>query len=63
MATDRILEDKMGAEQAKAQGPAIKSQVNTVLDVLSVLRRITGETYEEDGAMVTHTLTEIRDLD
>ncbi|MCX7425860.1 MAG: hypothetical protein NTW96_09620 [Planctomycetia bacterium] len=63
MATDRILEDKMGAEQVKAQAPAIKSQVNTVLDVLSVLRHITSETYEEDGVMVTHTLTEIRDLD
>ena len=52
----------MGADEAKAQAPAIKSQVNTVLDVLSVLRRITSETYEENGVMVTHTLTEIRDV-
>lgn len=42
---------------------SIRSQVNTVLEVLKVLRTITGESYFEDGALVTHTLVEIRDIE
>ena len=63
LATDEILRNKMGDDAVKTQSPGIKKQVHTVLDVLSVLRRVTSETYVKDGVTVTHTRTEIRDVD
>lgn len=45
-----------------AQPDSIRSQVHTVLEVLKVLRSVTSESYFEDGALVTHTLTRIRDV-
>jgi len=45
-----------------AQAGGISAQVHTLLDVLKVFRTITGESYFEDGAMVSHTLLEIRDV-
>jgi len=56
-----ISEDS--SEQEKAQAESIVEQVHTVLDVLKVLRTVTAETHFDRGAMITHTLTEIRDLD
>lgn len=49
----------LGEEQQKP----IAQQVHTGLEVIQVLRSITGETYLEDGALVSHTLTEIRDVE
>ena len=37
-------------------------QVHTVLDVLKVLRTISNESFFENGALVSHTLVEIRDV-
>jgi hypothetical protein len=42
---------------------AILPQVRTVLKVLKVIPSITGESYLEDHALVTHTLVEVRDID
>jgi hypothetical protein len=39
------------------------AQVQTVMDVLKVFRRITSEVYMEDGATVTHSLAEIKDIE
>ena len=63
LATDEILRDKMGDDAVKTQSPGIKKQVHTVLDVLSAVRRITAKTYVKNGVTVTHTQTEIRDID
>ena len=51
------------SEAPQAQTDAIKSQVHTVMELLSVLRCVTSETYVKDGVIVIHTLTEIRDVD
>ncbi len=40
----------------------LPAQVHTLLDVLKVIRHYTSATYLEDGAWVTHGLTEIQDL-
>lgn len=63
-ATGQILDqsNKADDESAKQQRQAIESQVHTVLDVLKVLRRLTGESYIEENAMVTHTVTEWQDV-
>jgi len=63
LAVDKILEKKLGPDAPEAQTQAIKSQVQTAVELLSVLRSITSESYFEDDVMVTHTLAEIRDLD
>jgi hypothetical protein len=41
----------------------IAQQVHTGLDVLKVVRSISAESYLEDGVLVTHTLTEMRDVE
>ncbi len=41
----------------------VLDQVDTVLEVLKCLRRVTSRTYVEDGATVRHTVTEYRDLE
>jgi hypothetical protein len=50
-------------EQAKPRKATVMDQVRVVLKVLTVIPSITGETYADGGALVTHTLTEIRDID
>ncbi len=40
----------------------IESQVHIVTDVLKSLRRLSNETYFEDGVMVNHGLAEIHDV-
>ncbi len=47
----------------KPRKAGVLDQVRVVLKVLGVVQSITGETYQEDGALVTHTLVEIRDID
>ncbi len=49
-------------EDIEAQYQIIEPQLGTLVEVLSVVRDITSETYFEDGVMVTHILTEIRDV-
>ncbi len=50
-------------EQPKPRKASVMDQVRVVLKVLTVIPSITGESYLEGGALVTHTLTEIRDID
>jgi hypothetical protein len=45
------------------QAAAVRQHVHAVVEVLKVLRAVTGESYFEDGAMVTHSIIEIRDLE
>jgi hypothetical protein len=51
----------MAGEQAKAVED-LPGQVRTVLEVLKVFRSYSSATYVEDGALVTHGETVIRDL-
>jgi hypothetical protein len=60
---DYALENIPGlADAGEDQRKAVADQVHTALEVLKVMRSITGETYFEDNALVTHTLVEIRDV-
>jgi len=52
-----------GERVPEAEQAGIVSQVHTVLEVLKVLRCVTSEDYFEDGALVNHTLVEIRDIE
>ena len=49
-------------EQSDGDDPSVARQVETVLEVLKVIGKITGESYFEDNVLVTHTLIEIRDV-
>ncbi len=49
-----------GSEEEEA---ATVSQVQTVVDVLKVIRKVTSESRFEDDVLVTHTLLEIRDVE
>ena len=63
MAAEKVIEQKLGPGAPETQTDAIKQQVHTVLELLSVLRCVTSETYLEDGVIVVHALAEIRDVD
>jgi len=66
LATREIVKEQLAggdADTAKAKLPEVADQVHTVLKVLKVVRTVTSESYFKDGALVTHTLTEIRDID
>jgi hypothetical protein len=52
-----------GGDTESEEYRSIVSQVDTVLDVLQCLRTISAVTYEETGALVTHTKVVGRDLD
>ncbi len=57
---------KQSAEQKgldETQQKMIGDQVRVGLEVLQAIRVITSEAYFEDGALVGHTLTEIRDVE
>jgi hypothetical protein len=58
-AVDQIMAER--GSDADAKKPVV-DQVHTVVDVLKTLRSVTDESYLEDGALVNHTLVEIRDL-
>jgi len=59
LAAQQIMKEQRVPEAAQA---GIVAQVHTVLEVLKVLRYVTSEDYFEDGALVNHTLVEIRDI-
>ncbi len=48
---------------AEEQRQSVVDQIHTTLDVLKVLRTISGQCYFEDGALVSHTLVELRDVE
>ncbi len=50
-------------EQFNGDVEAVSEQVETVMEVLGVLRKITSEAYFEGDALVSHTLIEIRDVE
>ena len=49
-------------EQSDGDDPSVARQVETVLEVLKVLGKITSESYFENDVLVTHTLIEFRDI-
>ncbi|MBN2292638.1 MAG: hypothetical protein JXM70_09445 [Pirellulales bacterium] len=52
----------MDPDDIETQYQIIKPQLGTLVEVLSVVRSVTSETYVKDGVMVTHVLTEIQDV-
>ncbi len=63
LAVEKILDQTLGPDADEADREGIQKQVHTVVELLSVLRCVTSEAHFEDGVMVVHTLTEIRDVD
>ncbi len=61
LATREILADD--GEVDEDQLESVGDQVHTVLDVLKTLVRVTSVSRFEDGALVSHSLTEISDTD
>jgi len=59
-AAEKIMEENR-TDQSEAA--VILDQVETVLEVLQVPRKYTSASYFEDGALVTHSLLEIRDIE
>jgi hypothetical protein len=58
-AVGRALASNGGSDEQKK---SIADQIHAAVDLLKVLRTITGETYLENGVLVNHTLLEIRDV-
>jgi len=58
----KVAEENLGDDADDAQIEQIVAQVDTVLEVLKAVRRCTAECYFEDGALVTHSLTEVQDV-
>jgi len=54
---------EQGMKDSPMQAAMVAGQVQIVLDVIKVLRTVTSESYFEDGVLVTHSLTEIRDIE
>ena len=63
LAASQIIKNEMDAAADSPEAAAIMDQVHTALEVLKTLRNVTAESYFQDGIMITHTLTEIRDVD
>jgi len=63
LAATEIIKEEMGVSADSPEAAAVMDQVHTVLEVLKTLRTVTAESYLQDGAMITHSLTEIRDVD
>ncbi len=59
---DYIIEQSPAENEQGMPKAMIESQVHIVTDVLKSLRRLSNETYFEDGVMVNHGLAEIHDV-
>ena len=65
LGVEQILKEQFHTDQPDAnldQAESIRAQVRTALDLLKVFRNVSGESYFENGALVTHLVTEIRDV-
>lgn len=63
LAAREAAKENLGDEADEAQIEAIVAQVETVLEVLKAMRRCTVECYFEDGALVTHSMMEVQDVE
>ncbi len=63
LAAREAAKDNLGDEANEAQIEGIVAQVDTVLDVLKVIRHCTVECYFEEGALVTHSMMEVQDVE
>ena len=59
-AVDQIMAANTNDETAK---DSVAAQVHTAVNVLKSLRTVTAESYLEDGALVSHSLLEIHDVE
>ncbi len=60
LALDRAMAN---APDENGQKTAVLDQVHGTINLLKVLRSVTGESYFEDGALVNHAFIEIRDIE
>lgn len=63
LAARQAAKENLGGADDDPEIEAIMTQVDTVLDVLKVFRHCTAECYFEDGALVTHSMMEVQDVD
>lgn len=63
LAACEAAKENLGDEVDEAQIDGILNQVDTVLEVLKAIRLCTVECYFEDGALVTHSVMEVQDVD
>jgi hypothetical protein len=61
-AAQMVIREQLGPDAPAKEVKAIMDQVHTALEVLKVFRQSTSATYIEDGVVVTHSETLIRDL-
>ena len=60
--TDDISRPELQPSDDDPSAKFVLDQVHTALDVLKSLRTVESATYQENGAMITHTVTEFRDV-
>lgn len=63
LAARQAAQENLEVEADDPKIDEIVAQVETVLEVLKTLRHCTAECYFEDGALVTHSMTEIQDIE
>jgi hypothetical protein len=63
LAAREAAKENLGVEDDDPQIEAIVAQVETVLEVLKAMRGCTAECYFEDGALVTHSMMEVQDIE
>ena len=67
LVAQKIIADQMdvsddASEADKAKADSIMAEVHTVLEVLKTLRTVTAKSQFDGGVLITHSLTEIRDV-
>jgi hypothetical protein len=63
LAAREAAKENLGGADDDPEIEAIVAQVDTVLEVLKAMRRCTVECYFEDGALVTHSMMEVQDIE
>ena len=57
-----LLDEPADGQEAQNEGDNLRKQVHTLLNILKVIRLFTSAAYLEDGILVTHTETIIKDI-
>jgi hypothetical protein len=63
LAARKAAEENLGGADNDKEIEDIVAQVDTVLDVLKAIGHCTAECYFEDGALVTHSMMEVHDVE
>ena len=63
LAAIEAAKENLGGEKGDEEIEAVLAQLDTVLEVLKAIRLCTLECYFEEGALVTHSVMEVQDVD